>query len=170
MEILARKSEEEIGSSKNKSENGSKKKSENGDDKFGQINDFVVSVRENGAKFMFDFSKVYWNPRLVTEHQKVVDLLKVGDFLFDVFAGVGPFSVPAAMKAKVSKKCPLGIRFVFSQILFFCSRQNGKMFCQTQFKSSSSSSLNLTRTFTTSQNALCSLLHLYVDQFKRNFC
>jgi tRNA (guanine37-N1)-methyltransferase len=113
MEILARKSGEENGS-KNKSEKVPENKSENGDDdSFGQIsNDFVVSVRENGAKFMFDFSKVYWNPRLVTEHQKIVDLLKVGDLLFDVFAGVGPFSVPAAMKAKISKNSPIGIRFV----------------------------------------------------------
>jgi len=47
-------------------------------ERFGR-NDFVVSVRENGAKFEFDFSKVYWNPRLVTEHQRIVDLLRPGD-------------------------------------------------------------------------------------------
>ena len=43
----------------------------------GGCEDYAVSVRENGVKFEFDFSKVYWNPRLSTEHGKIVDLLKV---------------------------------------------------------------------------------------------
>lgn len=45
-----------------------------------------------------DFSKVYWNPRLSTEHGRIVELLKPGDVLFDVFAGIGPFAIPAAKK------------------------------------------------------------------------
>lgn len=45
-----------------------------------------------------DFAKVYWNPRLSTEHSRIVELLKPGDVLFDVFAGIGPFAIPAAKK------------------------------------------------------------------------
>lgn len=56
----------------------------------------MVQVRENGVTYEFDFSRVYWNPRLSTEHQRVVQLVKRGDSVFDVFAGVGPFAVPAA--------------------------------------------------------------------------
>ncbi len=57
--------------------------------------DFKVEVKENGTEFEFDFSTVYWNPRLSTEHERIVKLLCPGDVLYDVFAGVGPFSVPA---------------------------------------------------------------------------
>lgn len=55
----------------------------------------MVQVKENGVTYEFDFSRVYWNPRLSTEHQRVVQLVKRGDTVFDVFAGVGPFAIPA---------------------------------------------------------------------------
>ena len=41
------------------------------------IEDFNVMVKENYVKFQFDFSKVYWNPRLGTEHGRIAELLKV---------------------------------------------------------------------------------------------
>lgn len=59
---------------------------------------YQVETKENGVFFEFDFSKVYWNPRLSTEHERIVQMLQPGDVLYDVFAGVGPFSVPAAKK------------------------------------------------------------------------
>nr|KAG5686615.1 hypothetical protein BaRGS_006289 [Batillaria attramentaria] len=59
---------------------------------------YVTLTRENGCTFELDFSKVYWNPRLSTEHQRVVNCLKKGDVLYDVFAGIGPFAIPAARK------------------------------------------------------------------------
>lgn len=58
----------------------------------------VAKVKENGVTYEFDFSRVYWNPRLSTEHQRVVQLIKRGDTVFDVFAGVGPFAIPAARR------------------------------------------------------------------------
>uniref|UniRef100_A0A8C5MZA9 tRNA (guanine(37)-N1)-methyltransferase n=1 Tax=Leptobrachium leishanense TaxID=445787 RepID=A0A8C5MZA9_9ANUR len=61
-------------------------------------NNMITKVKENYFTFEFDFSKVYWNPRLGTEHERIVHLLKAGDVLFDVFAGVGPFAIPAAKK------------------------------------------------------------------------
>nr|CAG4650280.1 EOG090X08TI [Sida crystallina] len=57
---------------------------------------YVAEVKENMCTFKFDFSKVYWNPRLCTEHERIINLLPEAAVLFDVFAGVGPFSVPAA--------------------------------------------------------------------------
>ncbi|XP_051877146.1 tRNA (guanine(37)-N1)-methyltransferase isoform X2 [Pristis pectinata] len=58
----------------------------------------IAKVKENNIAYEFDFSKVYWNPRLSTEHGRIVDLLKAGDLVYDVFAGVGPFAIPAAKK------------------------------------------------------------------------
>ncbi|XP_072127477.1 tRNA (guanine(37)-N(1))-methyltransferase isoform X1 [Mobula birostris] len=58
----------------------------------------IAKVKENNITYEFDFSKVYWNPRLSTEHGRIVNLLKAGDRVYDVFAGVGPFAIPAAKK------------------------------------------------------------------------
>lgn len=58
----------------------------------------VAKVRENGMFYEFDFSRVYWNPRLGTEHERIVSLLQRGDTVIDVFAGVGPFAIPAARR------------------------------------------------------------------------
>ncbi|XP_043110816.1 tRNA (guanine(37)-N1)-methyltransferase isoform X2 [Puntigrus tetrazona] len=58
----------------------------------------VVKIRENGVFYEFDFSRVYWNPRLSTEHERIISLLQRGDTIVDVFAGVGPFAIPAARR------------------------------------------------------------------------
>lgn len=50
----------------------------------------VATVKESGCTFRFDFSKVYWNSRLHTEHERIVKMLDKGDVILDVFAGVGP--------------------------------------------------------------------------------
>ncbi|BET02943.1 tRNA (guanine(37)-N1)-methyltransferase 1 [Nesidiocoris tenuis] len=60
--------------------------------------DFIATTKENRAIFKLDFSKVYWNPRLCTEHERFVSRLNKGDVLFDVFCGIGPFVIPAAKK------------------------------------------------------------------------
>ncbi|KAG8219580.1 Met-10+ like-protein-domain-containing protein, partial [Butyriboletus roseoflavus] len=60
--------------------------------------DFIVEHHESTCRFIFDFSKVYWNSRLHTEHDRLVQLFKPEDVVADVFAGVGPFAIPAAKK------------------------------------------------------------------------
>ena len=62
--------------------------------------DFVAQVKENNCIFKFDFSAVYWNSRLCTEHERIIKILPEGSILFDVFAGVGPFAIPAAKLRK----------------------------------------------------------------------
>jgi tRNA G37 N-methylase Trm5 len=57
-----------------------------------------VEIREGDCTFRFDYSKVYWNSRLQTEHKRLVDMFNPGDVVCDVMAGVGPFAVPAGKK------------------------------------------------------------------------
>ena len=53
---------------------------------------------ESDCRFTFDFSRVYWNSRLHTEHTRLVDMFQPDELVADVFAGVGPFALPAAKK------------------------------------------------------------------------
>lgn len=60
--------------------------------------DFVPVVTSHKLKFKFDFSKVFWNSRLQTEHQRITAMASPTDVVFDMFAGVGPFAVPLSKK------------------------------------------------------------------------
>lgn len=60
--------------------------------------DFIVCHHEQNCQFTFDFSEVYWNSRLHTEHGRLVDSFKPEGVVADVFAGVGPFAIPAAKR------------------------------------------------------------------------
>lgn len=59
---------------------------------------FVVTQRESNCQFKFDFAKVYWNSRLSTEHDRLINSFQPGEAICDVMAGVGPFAVPAGKK------------------------------------------------------------------------
>ncbi|KAF7559702.1 hypothetical protein G7046_g4455 [Stylonectria norvegica] len=61
----------------------------------GGPDDMNVEVNESGCVFKFDYSKVYWNSKLDTEHKRITSLFKRGEVVVDVMAGIGPFAVPA---------------------------------------------------------------------------
>ncbi|XP_074601093.1 tRNA (guanine(37)-N(1))-methyltransferase [Brevipalpus obovatus] len=58
----------------------------------------IVEVKENKFTFKFDFAKVYWNSRLNSEHLRIINMIRKEDTVYDLFAGIGPFAVPAARK------------------------------------------------------------------------
>lgn len=60
--------------------------------------DLNVEVSEEGCDWRFNYAKVYWNPRLQTEHRRLVETFKEGEAVCDVMAGVGPFAIPAGRK------------------------------------------------------------------------
>lgn len=60
--------------------------------------DMVTEVKQYGATFKLDYSLVYWNSRLEHEHLRLISKFQAGDIVCDMFAGIGPFAIPAAQK------------------------------------------------------------------------
>lgn len=58
----------------------------------------ITVTKEHGCTYQFDFAQVYWNSRLSTEHARMITFMTQNDVLYDVFAGVGPFAIPASRK------------------------------------------------------------------------
>jgi tRNA (guanine37-N1)-methyltransferase len=54
--------------------------------------------REYGNEFALDIAEMYFSPRLATERHRVTEQVEAGERVFDMFAGVGPFAVPAAKR------------------------------------------------------------------------
>ncbi len=52
--------------------------------------------RENGFSYLVDVEKVFFSPRLAMERRRVYSQVRPGERVLDMFAGVGPFSVPMA--------------------------------------------------------------------------
>uniref|UniRef100_A0A6V7L5G4 tRNA (guanine(37)-N1)-methyltransferase n=1 Tax=Bracon brevicornis TaxID=1563983 RepID=A0A6V7L5G4_9HYME len=107
-------------------------------------NDTITTVKENNCQFKFDFAKVYWNSRLATEHERLIECMKKGDTLYDVFAGVGPFSIPAARKGitvLANDLNPESYRWLKENATankvknFNCFNQDGRIFLREHVKS-----------------------------------
>lgn len=54
---------------------------------------------EYGVKLLIDPSKAYFNPRLSNERMRIASLVRPGEKVIDMFAGVGPFSIVIAKHA-----------------------------------------------------------------------
>ncbi|NJD53994.1 MAG: class I SAM-dependent methyltransferase family protein [Candidatus Methanoperedens sp.] len=77
--------------------------------------------RENGCRYLLDVTQVYFTPRLSTERIRIRDQVKNGDKVVDMFAGIGPFSIPIAKKfpdAQVISvdKNPVAIKYLRENI------------------------------------------------------
>jgi tRNA (guanine37-N1)-methyltransferase len=56
---------------------------------------------EYGLRFEIDLSVAYFSPRLSGERQRVLGLMDEGERVLDMFAGVGPFAITLAARARV---------------------------------------------------------------------
>jgi len=54
--------------------------------------------REHCCVYHVDLAKAYFSPRLSHEHDRVASLVREGETIVDMFAGVGPFSILIAKK------------------------------------------------------------------------
>ena len=59
-----------------------------------------TQYRENGIIFRLDVSKVYFSPRLATERMFVSREVSAGEYVIDMFAGIGAFSLNIAKVQK----------------------------------------------------------------------
>ena len=59
--------------------------------------------REYGCRYKIDLAKAYFTPRLSTERSRVLAWVKEGETVVDMFAGVGPYSILIAKKARPAK-------------------------------------------------------------------
>jgi len=56
--------------------------------------------KEFGCQYHVDLAKTYFSPRLSHEHNRIASLVKDGETIIDLFAGVGPFSILIAKTHK----------------------------------------------------------------------
>lgn len=59
---------------------------------------YDVEVSESNCRFRFNYRDVYWNSRLQEEHRRIVATCEPPAVVCDMFAGIGPFAIPAAKK------------------------------------------------------------------------
>ncbi|KNC85171.1 hypothetical protein SARC_02628 [Sphaeroforma arctica JP610] len=72
---------------------------------------FITEVKESGCRFQFDYSCVYWNSKLSTEHWRLLETFTKKDVICDMMAGVGPTVIPLISgKFHLYNKC--GRQFV----------------------------------------------------------
>ncbi|WP_135822706.1 class I SAM-dependent methyltransferase [Halostella litorea] len=68
--------------------------------------------REYGCEYAVDIAEMYFSPRLATERHRVAEQVESGERFFDMFAGVGPFVIPAAKRGATAVGVDLNERAV----------------------------------------------------------
>ena len=64
---------------------------------------YVSKYRENGCIFNIDLNKAFFSPRLSYERNRISGLVRNGERVIVMFAGVGPFAIEIAKKAPSSE-------------------------------------------------------------------
>lgn len=68
--------------------------------------------KEYGIELEIDLSKVYFSPRLATEHWRIAQMVKEDEIIIDMFCGVGPFSILIARHRNPKKVYALDVNDV----------------------------------------------------------
>ena len=59
--------------------------------------------KENHCLFNLDVSQIMWSKGNTTERKRIAGLVKEGEIVVDLFAGIGYFSIPIAVHSSVGK-------------------------------------------------------------------
>jgi len=94
------------------------------------VNKTETIHKEHGSQYYVDIAKAYFSPRLSHEHNRVASLVKEGEVVVDLFAGVGSFPIQIAKKRKNVKVYaidinPLAIEYLKKNIRL--NRVEGKV-------------------------------------------
>ena len=65
------------------------------------VDDSVTIHKEHGARLKLDVREVYFSPRLATERRRVMESVKEGEKILDMFCGIGPFPIVIAKNRNV---------------------------------------------------------------------
>lgn len=65
------------------------------------VDDSVTIHKEHGARLKLDVREVYFSPRLATERKRVMESVKDGERILDMFCGIGPFPIVIAKNKDV---------------------------------------------------------------------
>ena len=63
--------------------------------------DSVTIHKEHGARLKLDVREVYFSPRLATERKRVMESVKDGEKILDMFCGIGPYPIVIAKNKDV---------------------------------------------------------------------
>lgn len=63
----------------------------------------LTIYKEHGCRFKVDVTRVYFSPRLSMERLRIAQLVREGEEVFNMFAGVGTFSIVIAKKKEKVK-------------------------------------------------------------------
>ncbi|MCQ1534595.1 class I SAM-dependent methyltransferase family protein [Methanosarcina sp. KYL-1] len=77
--------------------------------------------KEYGCRYKVDLARAYFTPRLSTERSRILSMVREGDTIVDMFAGVGPYSVLLAKSKKPARviaidKNPDAVRYLRENI------------------------------------------------------
>jgi tRNA (guanine37-N1)-methyltransferase len=65
----------------------------------GDNSSYETQVSEDKVRFVVDISRVYWCSKLATERTRMIERsFRTGEVLCDMFCGIGPLAVKAAVK------------------------------------------------------------------------
>ncbi len=65
------------------------------------VDDSVTIHKEHGVRLKLDVREVYFSPRLATERKRVMESVKDGEKILDMFCGIGPFPIVIARNKNV---------------------------------------------------------------------